>query len=145
MTVTAKSKHALAPLFRRTSIRNPLTIERQMVCFSFPILCSELLPFSLYLTSDRITPLNPAERQSSRFYAPLYAESPEQFFDNGQQILSLRAFGASPRPPSILQTIEEPLWSLQTANPAHQGSNPPFAYVLTCPWFIATVHRHPAH
>src|SRR3982075_2041004 len=69
MTVTAKSKHALAPLFRRTSIRNPLTIERQMVCFSFPILCSELLPSSLYLTSDRITALNPAERQSSRFYA----------------------------------------------------------------------------
>src|ERR1700716_1240574 len=33
-----------------------------------------------------------------------------------QQILSLRAFGASPRPPSILQTIEEPLWILLNAD-----------------------------
>src|ERR1700716_801310 len=88
MTVTQRNQNTpLAPLFGRTSIRNPSTIERQMVCFSFPILCSELLQFSLYLTSDRITPLNPAERQSSRFYAPLYTESPAtinaQFFDNG--------------------------------------------------------------
>ena len=112
-----------------------------MVCFSFPILCSELLPSSLYLTNDRRTALNSAERQSSRFDAPLYAESPAtinaQFFNNGTRFLSLRAFGASPRPPSILQTIEEPLWSLQTAYLAHQGSNLFFAYVLTCLPFMA--------
>src|SRR3982074_898316 len=129
MTVTQRNQNTRwLPPFRRTSIRNPSTIERQMVCFSFPILCSELLPFSLYLTNDRRTALNPAERQSSRFYAPLYAESPAtinaQFFDNGTRFLNLRAFGASPRPPSILQMIEEPLWILQNAGLAHQGSNP---------------------
>ena len=70
---------------------------------------------------------------------------PRQFFDNGTRFLNLRAFGASPRPPSILQTIEEPLWSLQTAYLAHQGSNLFFAYVLTCLQFIFYGPSPPRH
>ena len=70
---------------------------------------------------------------------------PRQFLDNGTRFLNLRAFGASPRPPSILQTIEEPLWSLQTAYLAHQGSNLFFAYVLTCLQFIFYGPSPPRH
>src|SRR3982074_2272989 len=99
MTVTQRNQNTRwLPPFRRSSIRNPSAIERQMVRFSFPILCSEFLPFSLYLTNDRRTALNPAEHKSSRFYAPLYTDSPRppstrNSLTMEQQILSLRAFG----------------------------------------------------
>src|SRR3982074_992899 len=73
---TAKSKQALTRPFRRSSIRNPSTIERQMVRFSSRIARSGPFPSSLYLINAIRTVRNSSERRFGWFGAPLYADGP---------------------------------------------------------------------
>ena len=116
---TAKSKQALTRPFRRSSIRDPSTIERQTVRFSSRIARSEALPPSLYLINDSRTARDSSERLSGRFGALLYADSPATI--NAQFLRQIiRLSSHIPRsealsPPSSLQAKEEQLWSLQNA------------------------------
>ena len=64
------------PPFRRSFIRYPSTIERQIVSSSSDIAHPEPLPSSLYLIYDRRTALDSAEHRSGRFLTRPLRRSP---------------------------------------------------------------------